>query len=84
MLSAAGHDIVAVALEPPGIPDETVLDHAVREHRILLTCGSDYADLLYKQGLHSPEGIVYLLFRPTSPEEPASDSPKITRFVTVL
>lgn len=71
MFSETGRDIVAVALETPGVPDETVLDRAVRERRILLTFDSDYGDLLYKQGLRSPEGIVYLRFMPSSPEEPA-------------
>jgi hypothetical protein len=30
-----GHDIAAIALESPGVPDETVLERAFREERIL-------------------------------------------------
>jgi len=71
LLSASGHDIVAVALESPGVPDETVLDRAVLERRVLLTFDSDYGDLLYRQGVQPPKGIIYLRFVPTSPEEPA-------------
>lgn len=71
LLSVAGHDIVAVAFESPGISDEVVLERAVREGRILLTFDSDYGDILYRKGLPSPEGVVYLRFIPTSPEEPA-------------
>lgn len=70
-LSEAGHDIAAVALDSPGIPDEAVLEHAARESRVLLTFDSDYGDLLYKQGLRSPAGVVYLRFVPASPQEPA-------------
>lgn len=70
-LSEVGHDIVAVALESPGGPDEAVLERAVRESRVLLTFDSDYGDLLYKQGLRSPESLVYLRFMPSSPGEPA-------------
>jgi hypothetical protein len=35
LLSTAGHDVAAVALESPGVLDETVLDRAVQERRIL-------------------------------------------------
>jgi predicted nuclease of predicted toxin-antitoxin system len=71
LLSTAGHDVIAVALESPGVPDEAILDRAVREGRILLTFDRDYGDLLYLQGSQLPEGIVYFRFAPSSPEEPA-------------
>jgi predicted nuclease of predicted toxin-antitoxin system len=71
MLSAAGHEVVAIALELPGVPDETVLERAFREERILLTFDRDYGGLLYLQGAQPPEGIVYFRFSPSSPEEPA-------------
>ena len=71
MLSAAGHDVVAIALESPGVPDETVLERAFREERILLTFDRDYGGLLYLQGAQPPEVIVYFRFSPSSPEEPA-------------
>lgn len=71
LLSAAGHDVVAVSLETPGVPDEIVLARAVREGRILLTFDRDYGDLLYLRGSQPPEGIIYFRFAPSSPEEPA-------------
>lgn len=71
LLSAAGHDIAAVAQESPGISDEAVLDRAVREGRVLLTFDSDYGTLIYRQGIKPPEGVIYLRFIPASPEEPA-------------
>lgn len=71
LLAEADHDISAVALNSPGIPDEAVLQQAVRESRILLTFDSDYGDLLYKRVLRPPEGLVFLRFVPSSPEEPA-------------
>lgn len=71
LLSTAGHDVVAVSLEAPGVSDEIVLDRAVREGRILLTFDRDYGDLLYLRGSQPPEGIVYFRFVPASPEEPA-------------
>ena len=71
LLSAAGHDVFAVALESSGVSDETVLSRAVRERRILLTFDRDYGSLLYLRELQPPEGVVYFRFVPSSPEEPA-------------
>ncbi len=71
LLSTAGHDVAAVALESPGVSDETVLNRAFREGRILLTFDRDYGGLLYLRGSQPPEGIVYFRFTPSSPEEPA-------------
>ncbi len=71
LLVAAGHDIVVVALESPGVSDETILDRTIRERRILLTFDRDYGSLLYERGSQPPEGIVYFRFAPSSPEEPA-------------
>jgi predicted nuclease of predicted toxin-antitoxin system len=71
MLTAAGHDIAAIALESPGAPDETVLERAFREERILLAFDRDYGGLLYLRGAQPPEGIVYFCFSPSSPQEPA-------------
>ena len=71
ILSAAGHDVVAVVLESPGVADEDVLERAVREERILLTFDRDYGRLLYRQNAPVPEGLVYFRFVPSSLEEPA-------------
>lgn len=70
ILSAARHDIVAVVLESPGVADETVLERAVRETRVLPTFDRDYGGLLYRRGLPAPVGIVYFRFVPFSLEEP--------------
>lgn len=71
LLTTAEHDIVSVALESPGVPDEVVLDRAIREGRILLTFDRDYGSLLYERGSQPLRGIVYFRFTPSSSEEPA-------------
>ncbi len=71
ILSAAGHDIVAVVQDSPGVADEIVLERAVREARVLLTFDRDYGSLLYQRGLPAPGGIVYFRFVPSSLEESA-------------
>ncbi|MGH3504494.1 MAG: DUF5615 family PIN-like protein [Nocardioidaceae bacterium] len=72
-LREAGHDVVAVTQESPGIPDDEVLTRAVREERVLLTFDSDYGQLVYgPENAHAPRaGIVYFRFVPTHPDEPA-------------
>jgi predicted nuclease of predicted toxin-antitoxin system len=71
ILSAAGHDIVAVVQDSPGVAHEVVLERAVREDRVLLTFDRDYGNLLYQRGLPPPAGIAYFRFVPSSLEEPA-------------
>ncbi len=70
-LPAAGHDVAAVASESPGIPDELVLERAVREDRVLITFDRDYGRLLYRQDAPIPMGVVYFRIVPLSLEEPA-------------
>lgn len=70
-LREADHDVVAIASEEPGIPDEQVLFRALREDRIILTFDRDYGRLLYQGGFPSPAGVVYFRFVPSSLEEPA-------------
>jgi predicted nuclease of predicted toxin-antitoxin system len=71
LLTAAGHDVAAVILESPGMPDEQVLSRAAREDRMLLTFGRDHGRLLYRTDAPVPRGVVYFRFDPAYPEEPA-------------
>jgi predicted nuclease of predicted toxin-antitoxin system len=71
LLAAVGHEIAAIILESPGLPDEQVLSRAAREDRVLLTFDRDHGRLLYRTGAAVPEGVVYFRFDPAYPEEPA-------------
>jgi len=71
LLRAAGHDVVSVSENAPGIPDRDVLAWAVRDKLILLTFDRDYGDLLFQQGLVAPHGLVYFRLNPTTPREAA-------------
>ncbi len=70
-LSAVGHDVADVASESPGIPDERVLERAVREGRLLITFDSDHGRLIYREGGPVPVGVVYFRLVPLSVREPA-------------
>ena len=70
-LRAAGHDIIAASESFPGAGDTEVLSRARREDRIILTFDRDYGELIYRRGLPSPSGVVYLRFVPNSPTQVA-------------
>ena len=70
-LREAGHDTGAVIEDSPGAKDWEVLARAVAERRVVLTFDRDYGELIYRQRLSVPEGVVYFRFAPATPEEPA-------------
>ena len=43
----------------------------MNEQRVILTFDRDYGELIYRLKLPSPAGVIYLRFRPYTPEEPA-------------
>ena len=70
-LRAVGHDVLAITVTGPGLPNEAVLALARREARTLLTFDRDYGTLIYRHRLPGPPALIYLRFRPRSPVEPA-------------
>jgi predicted nuclease of predicted toxin-antitoxin system len=66
-----GHDVACGSEDAPGAEDPGVLARAVAEARVVLTFDRDFGELLYRRGAPAPPGVVYLRFRPASPEEPA-------------
>ncbi len=71
LLRDAKHDVASVIEDAPGAKDREVLTRAQEEKRIVLTFDRDYGELLYRQGLSAPPGIVYFRFDPATPVEPA-------------
>ena len=71
LLRDAGHDVVSVTEETPGVADTAVLQHAVASARILLTFDRDYGDLIYRLGMEAPPAVLYLRFVPGTPQEVA-------------
>ncbi|MEH1891859.1 MAG: DUF5615 family PIN-like protein [Nostoc sp.] len=72
LLRQAGYDVASVTEDSPGIEDTEVLTHAANEQRVILTFDRDYGELIYRLRLPSPTGVIYLRFRPHTPEEPAT------------
>lgn len=74
LIRQAGYDILSITEDSPGIADIAVLTHATNEQRIILTFDRDYGELIYRLRKPSPRGVIYLRFRPHTPEEPATIS----------
>ncbi|MCC5662655.1 DUF5615 family PIN-like protein [Nostoc sp. CHAB 5784] len=72
LLRLAGYDVDSVTEDSPGIEDTEVLTRAANEQRVILTFDRDYGELIYRLRLPSPTGVIYLRFRPHTPEEPAT------------
>lgn len=61
MLRSRGHDLVWIEEETRGIADQAVLSRATIEGRIFLTCDKDFGDLVFRDNLKAPFGVI--LFR---------------------
>jgi predicted nuclease of predicted toxin-antitoxin system len=70
-LREAGHDVLAASEAFPGAGDLEVLTCARQEDRIVLTFDRDYGELIYRRGLPSPIGVLFLRFIPESPTQVA-------------
>jgi predicted nuclease of predicted toxin-antitoxin system len=68
VLRAEGFDVLAVAETMLGAEDDQVIEHALREDRILLTEDKDFGQLVYAAG-HASCGVVLIRYtvaaRPT-------------------
>ena len=60
-LRAAGHEVVAIIETAPGAEDETIIDRAVREQRILLTEDKDFGQLVYAHA-RAAGGVILIRF----------------------
>ena len=71
LLREAGHRIVSITQEAPGVKDEDILKRAHTERLIILTFDRDYGELIYRHQALPPAGVVYFRFAPATPSEPA-------------
>ena len=66
-LRAAGHDVLWVTTNSPGISDREVLAIAVSESRFLMTFDKDFGELAHRSGLPGIPGILLFRVSPSSP-----------------
>jgi len=68
-LRKQGLNVRSILEEYPGSKDSTVLQRTVEDKAILLTCDSDYGELVFHQRHPAPQGIVYFRVQIHSPTE---------------
>jgi predicted nuclease of predicted toxin-antitoxin system len=71
LLREMGYDIISIGEDNPSITDQSVMDIAEREQRLIITFDRDYGELIYKNNYKPPAGVLYLRPEISSPEEPA-------------
>jgi len=64
-LRAAGHDVLAVREAIPGAEDESVVQLALRDSRVLLTEDKDFGQLLYASP-PGTQGVILVRFPATA------------------
>ncbi len=69
LLQQQGWDITHIGLFDGGVPDTSVLQHAIAENRIVLTSDSDHGTLIFRDG-YQPPGVVYFRLTDYLPDEP--------------
>jgi predicted nuclease of predicted toxin-antitoxin system len=72
LLRSAGWDVLSIAEERPGIPDEEVIALCMRRNRVLLMFDKDFGELVFLHGLPANCGVVLFRVTPGDPEEAAA------------
>jgi predicted nuclease of predicted toxin-antitoxin system len=67
-LRSKGIDIVPIKELTSGVSDETVLETANKQNRILITFDSDFGELIFRQKLKA-RGVILLKFAPKSTQQ---------------
>ena len=72
LLQQRGLDVLQIAADKQGSPDEWVLRTAIAQERTILTFDRDFGDLVYHHGQTPPAaGIVFFRAKSFVPTEPA-------------
>lgn len=59
ILRDAGHDVISVSDEFPTFRDIEILRIATEQGRTVVTCDSDFGELVFKHGVECPGGVIY-------------------------
>ncbi len=67
-LRDAGFEVLSVAEQQPGVPDEKVIAWAREQQAILLSFDRDHGDLIFQHKVVPPPAVVYLRLHPPDPD----------------
>lgn len=71
MLREAGHDVVSIGIDFQSISDINIIALANEEGRTIVTCDSDFGELIFKRGVRCDTGVIYFRIKKFEPDEPA-------------
>ena len=66
-LRGLGFDVLAIGENYSGIKDIEIMQIAIQENRTILTFDRDYGELIFKNNIKPPGGVMYLRFKEFSP-----------------
>lgn len=67
-LSASGHDVKAVRAIDPKLPDQTILQIASEEYRIVVTMDKDFGEMVFRAS-QSHTGVLLLRLEEATSDE---------------
>ncbi len=70
-LRTAGHEVLWIQTDAPGLRDRDVLARAAAEGRLVVTFDKDFGELAFRFGLPASSGIVLFRISPSSPSRVA-------------
>ena len=70
-LRVAGHEVLWIRTDAPGLSDRAVLDRAQVEDRLIVTFDKDFGELAFRFGLPASSGIVLFRILASSPSRVA-------------
>jgi predicted nuclease of predicted toxin-antitoxin system len=71
LLRLAGHDVLSISEQFAALDDAEIVHLALAENRIIITCDSDFGELIFLRQLECRTGVVYLRLGDFSVIEPA-------------
>ena len=72
LLEEAGHDVVSIGIDFQSVSDKEIIEIANLEKRYIVTCDSDFGELIFKDGVYCKKGVIYFRIKKFTPEEPAN------------
>mgnify|MGYP001245514312 CR=1 FL=1 len=66
-LRGLGFDVLSIGENYSGIKDIEIMQIAIQENRTILTFDRDYGELIFKNIIKPPGGVMYLRFKEFSP-----------------
>ncbi len=70
LLRSLEYDITSIGEDNPSISDQSVMEIAEAEQRLIIIFDRDYGELIYKHNYKPAQGVIYLRLKNYTPEEP--------------